>query len=78
MTQMSVPEQAELERLKQRINFSDLDQVGVNTRSHYKCDRNLFSYFLITWQMNELSQAIKILKKLIGITGAKSKFWFWA
>ncbi|NWX99453.1 PCM1 protein, partial [Nothoprocta ornata] len=26
MTQMSVPEQAELERLKQRINFSDLDQ----------------------------------------------------
>lgn len=30
MTQMSVPEQAELERLKQRINFSDLDQVCVN------------------------------------------------
>lgn len=29
MTQMSVPEQAELERLKQRINFSDLDQVCV-------------------------------------------------
>jgi hypothetical protein len=27
MTQMSVPEQAELEKLKQRINFSDLDQV---------------------------------------------------
>ncbi|KAM4674361.1 pericentriolar material 1 protein isoform 14-T16 [Amazona ochrocephala] len=27
MTQMSVPEQAELERLKQRINFSDLDQA---------------------------------------------------
>ncbi|KAK2532919.1 Pcm1 [Columba guinea] len=27
MTQMSVPEQAELERLKQRINFSDLDQI---------------------------------------------------
>ena len=24
---MSVPEQAELEKLKQRINFSDLDQV---------------------------------------------------
>lgn len=71
MTQMSVPEQAELERLKQRINFSDLDQVGVNTRSRYKCDQNLFSYFLITWQMNELSQAIEILKKLIGIMGAK-------
>uniref|UniRef100_A0A8C6J3R6 Uncharacterized protein n=1 Tax=Melopsittacus undulatus TaxID=13146 RepID=A0A8C6J3R6_MELUD len=30
VTQMSVPEQAELERLKQRINFSDLDQVCVN------------------------------------------------
>ncbi|NWT50615.1 PCM1 protein, partial [Erythrocercus mccallii] len=30
MTQMSVPEQAELERLKQRINFSDLDQQ-INT-----------------------------------------------
>ncbi|XP_059942172.1 pericentriolar material 1 protein isoform X10 [Mesoplodon densirostris] len=28
MTQMSVPEQAELEKLKQRINFSDLDQVS--------------------------------------------------
>lgn len=27
-TQMSVPEQAELERLRQRINFTDLDQVG--------------------------------------------------
>ncbi|XP_012518362.1 PREDICTED: pericentriolar material 1 protein [Propithecus coquereli] len=27
MTQMSVPEQAELEKLKQRINFSDLDQI---------------------------------------------------
>ncbi|NXN87901.1 PCM1 protein, partial [Bombycilla garrulus] len=32
MTQMSVPEQAELERLKQKINFSDLDQVfRINT-----------------------------------------------
>ncbi|KFZ66191.1 Pericentriolar material 1 protein, partial [Podiceps cristatus] len=30
MTQMSVPEQAELERLKQRINFSDLDQRNTN------------------------------------------------
>ncbi|NXX88358.1 PCM1 protein, partial [Centropus bengalensis] len=29
-TQMSVPEQAELERLKQRINFSDLDQINTN------------------------------------------------
>ena len=26
-TQMSVPEQAELERLRQRINFTDLDEV---------------------------------------------------
>ncbi|NXT41367.1 PCM1 protein, partial [Pelecanoides urinatrix] len=30
MTQMSVPEQAELERLKQKINFSDLDQINTN------------------------------------------------
>ncbi|NXO79354.1 PCM1 protein, partial [Sitta europaea] len=30
MTQMSVPEQAELERLKQRLNFSDLDQINTN------------------------------------------------
>ncbi|NWU95124.1 PCM1 protein, partial [Upupa epops] len=30
MTQMSAPEQAELERLKQRINFSDLDQINTN------------------------------------------------
>ncbi|NXX81479.1 PCM1 protein, partial [Urocolius indicus] len=30
ITQMSVPEQAELERLKQRINFSDLDQINTN------------------------------------------------
>ncbi|NXJ25625.1 PCM1 protein, partial [Dicrurus megarhynchus] len=30
MTQMSVPEQAELDRLKQRINFSDLDQINTN------------------------------------------------
>jgi hypothetical protein len=27
-TQMSVPEQAELERLRQRINFTDLDEVS--------------------------------------------------
>ncbi|KFR15476.1 Pericentriolar material 1 protein, partial [Opisthocomus hoazin] len=30
VTQMSVPEQAELERLKQRINFGDLDQINTN------------------------------------------------
>nr|XP_058145941.1 pericentriolar material 1 protein isoform X11 [Dasypus novemcinctus] len=30
ITQMSVPEQAELEKLKQRINFSDLDQINTN------------------------------------------------
>nr|XP_048297665.1 pericentriolar material 1 protein isoform X19 [Myodes glareolus] len=30
LTQMSVPEQAELEKLKQRINFSDLDQINTN------------------------------------------------
>nr|XP_054417228.1 pericentriolar material 1 protein isoform X16 [Pongo abelii] len=30
MSQMSVPEQAELEKLKQRINFSDLDQINTN------------------------------------------------
>ncbi|KAM4781469.1 pericentriolar material 1 protein isoform 10-T13 [Cyanocitta cristata] len=33
MTQMSVPEQAELERLKQRINFSDLDQRSIGSDS---------------------------------------------
>jgi len=43
VTQMSVPEQAELERLKQRINFGDLDQVCVNTSSHYKCDYKIYS-----------------------------------
>ncbi|KAM9622259.1 pericentriolar material 1 protein isoform 3-T5 [Trichechus inunguis] len=30
VTQMSVPEQAELEKLKQRINFSDLDQINTH------------------------------------------------
>uniref|UniRef100_A0A8D0HEG0 Pericentriolar material 1 n=1 Tax=Sphenodon punctatus TaxID=8508 RepID=A0A8D0HEG0_SPHPU len=33
MTQMSVPEQAELYRLKQRINFSDLDQRSIGSDS---------------------------------------------
>ncbi|KAM9027907.1 pericentriolar material 1 protein isoform 7-T7 [Ara ararauna] len=33
MTQMSVPEQAELERLKQGINFSDLDQRSIGSDS---------------------------------------------
>ncbi|KYO46066.1 pericentriolar material 1 protein isoform C [Alligator mississippiensis] len=33
MTQMSVPEQAELEKLKQRINFSDLDQRSIGSDS---------------------------------------------
>ncbi|XP_061849866.1 pericentriolar material 1 protein isoform X5 [Colius striatus] len=33
ITQMSVPEQAELERLKQRINFSDLDQRSIGSDS---------------------------------------------
>ncbi|XP_051475592.1 pericentriolar material 1 protein isoform X21 [Apus apus] len=33
MTQMSVPEQAELERLKQIINFSDLDQRSIGSDS---------------------------------------------
>ncbi|XP_023987163.1 pericentriolar material 1 protein isoform X9 [Physeter macrocephalus] len=32
-TQMSVPEQAELEKLKQRINFSDLDQRSIGSDS---------------------------------------------
>ncbi|XP_058883052.1 pericentriolar material 1 protein isoform X1 [Acipenser ruthenus] len=32
-TQMSVPEQAELERLKQRINFSDLDERSIGSDS---------------------------------------------
>ncbi|CAI5783896.1 PCM1_C domain-containing protein [Podarcis lilfordi] len=33
ITQMSVPEQAELEKLKQRINFSDLDQRSIGSDS---------------------------------------------
>ncbi|XP_073856478.1 pericentriolar material 1 protein isoform X20 [Macaca fascicularis] len=33
MSQMSVPEQAELEKLKQRINFSDLDQRSIGSDS---------------------------------------------
>ncbi|XP_028932770.1 pericentriolar material 1 protein isoform X2 [Ornithorhynchus anatinus] len=33
MAQMSVPEQAELEKLKQRINFSDLDQRSIGSDS---------------------------------------------
>ncbi|XP_029790769.1 pericentriolar material 1 protein isoform X4 [Suricata suricatta] len=33
MTQMSAPEQAELEKLKQRINFSDLDQRSIGSDS---------------------------------------------
>ncbi|XP_075278018.1 pericentriolar material 1 protein isoform X13 [Opisthocomus hoazin] len=33
VTQMSVPEQAELERLKQRINFGDLDQRSIGSDS---------------------------------------------
>ncbi|XP_043415785.1 pericentriolar material 1 protein isoform X22 [Prionailurus bengalensis] len=33
VTQMSVPEQAELEKLKQRINFSDLDQRSIGSDS---------------------------------------------
>lgn len=41
VTQMSVPEQAELERLKQRINFSDLDQVS---SFHYTCDYRSCSF----------------------------------
>ncbi|KPP76919.1 pericentriolar material 1 protein-like [Scleropages formosus] len=32
-TQMSVPEQAELERLRQRINFTDLDQRSIGSDS---------------------------------------------
>ncbi|MBN3292640.1 PCM1 protein, partial [Polypterus senegalus] len=32
-TQMSVPEQAELERLKQKINFSDLDERSIGSDS---------------------------------------------
>uniref|UniRef100_A0ABM5GIJ1 Pericentriolar material 1 protein isoform X2 n=1 Tax=Pogona vitticeps TaxID=103695 RepID=A0ABM5GIJ1_9SAUR len=33
LTQMSVPEQSELEKLKQRINFSDLDQRSIGSDS---------------------------------------------
>ncbi|XP_073501485.1 pericentriolar material 1 protein isoform X2 [Phyllobates terribilis] len=33
MSQMSVPEQAELERLKQKINFGDLDQRSIGSDS---------------------------------------------
>lgn len=57
-TQMSVPDQAELEKLRQRINFTDLDEV--------KCDCTLSSvtfYILsVKYRVQKMQSSSSVIK----------------
>ncbi|XP_034376659.1 pericentriolar material 1 protein isoform X9 [Arvicanthis niloticus] len=74
MTQMSVPEQAELEKLKQRINFSDLDQRSIGSDSQGRAtaannkrqlseNRKPFNFLPMQINTNKSKDAIASLPK---------------
>ncbi|XP_069487663.1 pericentriolar material 1 protein isoform X3 [Ambystoma mexicanum] len=66
ITQMSVPEQAELEKLRQRINFSDLDQrsIGSDSQGRATAANN-------KRQLGESKKAFNILPHQINTNKAK-------
>ncbi|XP_048186883.1 pericentriolar material 1 protein isoform X17 [Perognathus longimembris pacificus] len=87
MTQMSVPEQAELEKLKQRINFSDLDQRSIGSDSQGRAtaannkrqlseNRKPFNFLPMQINTNKSKDAATSLQKreMVGSTQCKKLF----
>ncbi|XP_020028101.2 pericentriolar material 1 protein isoform X12 [Castor canadensis] len=87
MAQMSVPEQAELEKLKQRINFSDLDQRSIGSDSQGRAtaannkrqlseNRKPFNFLPMQINTNKSKDAATSLQKreVIGSTQCKELF----
>ncbi|XP_070613719.1 pericentriolar material 1 protein isoform X7 [Erythrolamprus reginae] len=83
ITQMSVPEQTELEKLKQRINFSDLDQRSIGSDSQGRAtaannkrqlneNRKPFNY--LSLQINTNKGKDVAMSSQIQETGASSKY----
>ncbi|XP_021120742.1 pericentriolar material 1 protein isoform X9 [Heterocephalus glaber] len=87
MTQMSVPEQAELEKLKQRINFSDLDQRSIGSDSQGRAtaannkrqpseNRKPFNFLPMQINTNKSKDAVTSLQKREMIGSAQCKELF--
>ncbi|XP_028624155.1 pericentriolar material 1 protein isoform X6 [Grammomys surdaster] len=87
MTQMSVPEQAELEKLKQRINFSDLDQRSIGSDSQGRAtaannkrqlseNRKPFNFLPMQINTNKSKDATASLAKRETTTSAQCKELF--
>ncbi|XP_063090690.1 pericentriolar material 1 protein isoform X13 [Cavia porcellus] len=86
MTQMSVPEQAELEKLKQRINFSDLDQRSIGSDSQGRAtaannkrqpseNRKPFNFLPMQINTNKSKDAVTSQKReVIGTAQCKELF----
>ncbi|KAM8932464.1 pericentriolar material 1 protein isoform 7-T11 [Lycaon pictus] len=87
VTQMSVPEQAELEKLKQRINFSDLDQRSIGSDSQGRAtaannkrqlseNRKPFNFLPMQINTNKSKDAARSPPKreMIGSTQCKELF----
>ncbi|KFO34340.1 Pericentriolar material 1 protein [Fukomys damarensis] len=87
VTQMSVPEQAELEKLKQRINFSDLDQRSIGSDSQGRAtaannkrqpseNRKPFNFLPMQINTNKSKDAVTSLQKREMIGSAQCKELF--
>ncbi|XP_026522903.1 pericentriolar material 1 protein isoform X6 [Notechis scutatus] len=83
ITQMSVPEQTELEKLKQRINFSDLDQRSIGSDSQGRAtaannkrqlNENKKPFNFLSLQINTNKGKDAAMTSQIQETGASSKY----
>ncbi|XP_063166571.1 pericentriolar material 1 protein isoform X7 [Candoia aspera] len=83
ITQMSVPEQAELEKLKQRINFSDLDQRSIGSDSQGRAtaannkrqlNENRKPFNFLSLQINTNKGKDAAVSPQMQETGASSKY----
>ncbi|XP_034298755.1 pericentriolar material 1 protein isoform X7 [Pantherophis guttatus] len=83
ITQMSVPEQTELEKLKQRINFSDLDQRSIGSDSQGRAtaannkrqlNENRKPFNFLSLQINTNKGKETAMSSQIQETGASSKY----
>ncbi|XP_013907776.1 PREDICTED: pericentriolar material 1 protein isoform X5 [Thamnophis sirtalis] len=83
ITQMSVPEQTELEKLKQRINFSDLDQRSIGSDSQGRAtaannkrqlNENRKPFNFLSLQINTNKGKDAAMCSQVQETGASSKY----
>ncbi|KAM3831793.1 pericentriolar material 1 protein isoform 7-T10 [Vipera latastei] len=83
ITQMSVPEQTELEKLKQRINFSDLDQRSIGSDSQGRAtaannkrqlNENRKPFNFLSLQINTNKGRDPAVSSQMQETGASSKY----